>query len=33
MTRFALEYEAGPIAVRYPRGGQDALAPSGQPPG
>ena len=28
MTRFALAYEAGPIAVRYPRGGQDALAPS-----
>ena len=26
MTRFALAYEAGPIAVRYPRGGQDALA-------
>ena len=25
MTRFALAYEAGPIAVRYPRGGQDAL--------
>ncbi|MGI4789041.1 MAG: 1-deoxy-D-xylulose-5-phosphate synthase [Janthinobacterium lividum] len=27
MTRFALDYEAGPIAVRYPRGGQDSLAP------
>ena len=27
MTRFALNYEAGPIAVRYPRGGQDALLP------
>ncbi len=27
MTRFALAYEAGPVAVRYPRGGQDALAP------
>ena len=27
MTRFALDYEAGPIAVRYPRGGQDALTP------
>jgi len=26
MTRFALAYEAGPIAVRYPRGGQDALS-------
>ena len=26
MTRFALSYEAGPIAVRYPRGGQDALS-------
>ena len=26
MTRFALAYEAGPIVVRYPRGGQDALA-------
>ncbi len=26
MTRFALAYEAGPVAVRYPRGGQDALA-------
>ena len=26
MTRFALAYQAGPIAVRYPRGGQDALA-------
>ena len=26
MTRFALEYEAGPIAVRYPRGGQEALS-------
>ena len=25
MTRFAMAYEAGPIAVRYPRGGQDAL--------
>ncbi len=25
MTRFALNYDAGPIAVRYPRGGQDAL--------
>ncbi len=25
MTRFALGYDAGPIAVRYPRGGQDAL--------
>ena len=25
MTRFALAYEAGPIAVRYPRGGQEAL--------
>ena len=25
MTRFAIAYEAGPIAVRYPRGGQDAL--------
>ena len=25
MTRFALGYNAGPIAVRYPRGGQDAL--------
>ena len=30
MTRFALAYEAGPIAVRYPRGGQDALAPPPQ---
>jgi len=28
MTRFALAYEAGPIAVRYPRGGQDPLTPS-----
>jgi len=28
MTRFALAYEAGPIAVRYPRGGQDPLAPN-----
>ncbi|MDQ2799531.1 MAG: 1-deoxy-D-xylulose-5-phosphate synthase, partial [Armatimonadota bacterium] len=27
MTRFALAYEAGPIAVRYPRGGQNTLAP------
>ncbi len=27
MTRFALAYEAGPIAVRYPRGGQDPLPP------
>ena len=26
MTRFALGYHAGPIAVRYPRGGQDALS-------
>ena len=26
MTRFALNFEAGPVAVRYPRGGQDALA-------
>ena len=26
MTRFALDFEAGPVAVRYPRGGQDALA-------
>ena len=26
MTRFALDYDAGPIAVRYPRGGQEALA-------
>ncbi len=25
MTRFALDYDAGPIAVRYPRGGQAAL--------
>ena len=25
MTRFALDFEAGPVAVRYPRGGQDAL--------
>jgi len=25
MTRFALAYDAGPIAVRYPRGGQGAL--------
>ena len=25
MTRFALDYDAGPIAVRYPRGGQEAL--------
>jgi 1-deoxy-D-xylulose-5-phosphate synthase len=25
MTRFALAYEAGPVAVRYPRGGQDTL--------
>jgi len=25
MTRFALAYEAGPIAVRYPRGGQEPL--------
>ncbi len=25
MTRFALGYDAGPVAVRYPRGGQDAL--------
>lgn len=29
MTRFALSYDAGPIAVRYPRGGQDSLTPSG----
>jgi len=28
MTRFALAYEAGPITVRYPRGGQDPLTPS-----
>lgn len=28
MTRFALAYDAGPIAVRYPRGGQDALSSS-----
>ncbi len=28
MTRFALAYEAGPIAVRYPRGGQDPLTPN-----
>ena len=26
MTRFALAYDAGPVAVRYPRGGQDALS-------
>ena len=26
MTRFALDYDAGPIAVRYPRGGQETLA-------
>ncbi len=26
MTRFALAHDAGPIAVRYPRGGQDSLA-------
>ncbi len=25
MTRFALDYDAGPIAVRYPRGGQETL--------
>ena len=25
MTRFALAYETGPIAVRYPRGGQEPL--------
>ncbi len=25
MTRFALDYDAGPIVVRYPRGGQEAL--------
>jgi len=31
MTRFALAYEAGPIAVRYPRGGQDALTPIPNP--
>ena len=30
MTRFALAYEAGPIVVRYPRGGQDSL-PSPSP--
>jgi len=29
MTRFALGYDAGPVAVRYPRGGQDSLTPSG----
>jgi len=29
MTRFALAYEAGPIAVRYPRGGQDSLTAFG----
>jgi 1-deoxy-D-xylulose-5-phosphate synthase len=27
MTRFALDYELGPIAVRYPRGGIEALRP------
>lgn len=26
MTRFALDYDAGPIAVRYPRGGSKAAA-------
>ena len=26
MTRFALGYDAGPVAVRYPRGGQDSLS-------
>ncbi len=31
MTRFALAYEAGPVAVRYPRGGQDALTPHPAP--
>ncbi len=31
MTRFALDYEAGPIAVRYPRGGQDALGEQPRP--
>jgi 1-deoxy-D-xylulose-5-phosphate synthase len=31
MTRFALDYEAGPIAVRYPRGGQDALCERTEP--
>ena len=30
MTRFALAYEAGPIAVRYPRGGQEALSDQAQ---
>ena len=28
MTRFALAYEAGPIAVRYPRGGSPDMSPS-----
>ena len=31
MTRFALDYEVGPIAVRYPRGGQDALGERTEP--
>ncbi len=31
MTRFALNYDAGPIAVRYPRGGQDALGEQPRP--
>ncbi len=31
MTKFALDYGDGPIAVRYPRGGIDALAAAVQP--
>jgi 1-deoxy-D-xylulose-5-phosphate synthase len=31
MTRFALGYNAGPIAVRYPRGGIDALTDTALP--
>jgi 1-deoxy-D-xylulose-5-phosphate synthase len=31
MSRFALGYSAGPIAVRYSRGGQDALSETCQP--
>jgi 1-deoxy-D-xylulose-5-phosphate synthase len=31
MTRFALRYDDGPIAVRYPRGGSPALPQRGQP--
>ena len=30
MTRFALAYEGGPVAVRYPRGGSPAM-PAGDP--